>query len=453
MSETIAIKKKNDLTEGPIVKSLLIYMLPILLSNIFQQLYNTVDSIVVGRFSGDYALAAVGSSGALINLMIGFFLGLATGAGVIFAMHFGAKDYQELKKVVDNSVILGLIIGAFISLCGIFLSDNLLSLMSTPDTVFPLAKQYLQIYLGGTIVNILYNICAGLIRAEGNSKAPLMYLVIGGITNIFLDLLLVAVFGWGVVGAAVATVASQFVSALLCVIHMSRMDERYRLRLLHLRFDRKKCRELIRISVPCGLQSAMFNISNFLIQVKINTFGDTVMAGVAAYGKIDGFIYMPTSALSLALSTFVGQNIGAGRYDRVKKGIKSVLIIAEAIAICLGALIFFTCPTLLKIFTTEEKTIQAALQMMYFCAPLCWMFIPSDILGSSIRGAGKTLAVTVISATCICVFRLLWLPIVFKFYNDVRLVYVVYPITWALSSIGMSILYFRKRNEYFGNVN
>ena len=450
MSETTAIKKKNSLTEGPIVKSLLIYMLPILLSNIFQQLYNTVDSIVVGRFSGDYALAAVGSSGALINLMIGFFLGLATGAGVIFAMHFGAKDYGELKKVVDNAVILGFGIGIVISLCGIFFSDNLLSLMSTPNTVFPLAKQYLQIYLGGTIVNILYNICAGLIRAEGNSKAPLIYLVIGGITNIFLDLLLVAVFNWGVVGAAVATVASQFVSAVLCLIHMSKMDERYRLRIFHMKFDRKKCGELVRVSVPCGLQTAMFNISNFLIQVKINTFGDVIMAGVAAYSKIDGFIYMPTSALSLALSTFVGQNIGAGKYDRVRKGIRSILIIAECIAIGLGILIYITCPTLLRIFTTEENTIQAALVMMHFCAPLCWLFIPSDILGSSIRGAGKTLAVTLISATCICVFRVLWLPIALHFYNDVRMVYVVYPITWVLSSIGMATLYFKKRKIYFG---
>lgn len=443
-------KVKNSLTEGPIVKSLILYMLPILVSNIFQQLYNTVDSIVVGRFSGDYALAAVGSSGALINLMIGFFLGLATGAGVIFAMHFGAKDYDELRKVVDNSVILGLIIGGVISVCGIFFSDNLLSLMSTPDTVFPLAKQYLQIYLGGTIVNILYNICAGLIRAEGNSRAPLVYLVIGGVTNIFLDILLVAVFRWGVVGAAIATVASQFVSALLCIIHMNRMDERYRLRLLHMKFDKKKCRELIRISVPCGLQSAMFNISNFLIQVKINSFGDTVMAGVAAYGKIDGFIYMPTAALSLSLSTFVGQNIGAGRYDRVKKGIRAVLIIAECIAVCLGTTIYFTCPMLLRIFTTEDATINAALVMMHFCAPLAWLFIPSDILGSAIRGAGKTFAVTVISAMCICVFRLIWLPVIFHFFNDVRLLYVVYPITWALSSIGMATLYFRKRKEYFG---
>lgn len=443
-------KIKNSLTDGPIVKNLMLYMLPILISNIFQQLYNTVDSIVVGRFSGDYALAAVGSSGALINLMIGFFLGLATGAGVIFAMHYGARDYAELKKVVDNSVILGLIIGGIISVCGILFSDNLLGLMNTPDTVFPLAKQYLQIYLGGTIVNILYNICAGLIRAEGNSRSPLIYLVIGGITNIILDILLVAVFKWGVVGAAVATVASQLISAVLCIIYMCRMDVRYRLNLLKMKFDRKKCAELISVSVPCGLQSAMFNISNFLIQVRINSFGDTVMAGVAAYGKIDGFIYMPTSALSLALSTFVGQNIGAGKYERVKTGVRSVLIIAEAIAICLGLTIFTTCPTLLRIFTTEQTTIDAALVMMHFCAPLTWLFVPSDILGSAIRGAGKTLAVTTISAMCICVFRLIWLPVVFHFYNDVRLVYVVYPITWALSSIGMTILYLRKRKKYFG---
>ncbi|MBP5384194.1 MAG: MATE family efflux transporter, partial [Lachnospiraceae bacterium] len=434
---TVASKnhKTRNLTEGPIIRTLLLYMVPILLSNLFQQLYNTVDSIVVGRFSGSYALAAVGSSGALINLMIGFFLGLATGAGVIFAMNYGALDYTELRKTMDNAIILALVIGAVISVCGVAFSDNLLTLMDTPDTVFPLAKQYLQIYLGGTIVNILYNVGAGLIRAEGNSRAPLVYLVIGGLTNIALDFLLVGTFGMGVVGAALATVASQLIPAVLCLIHMGRMDARYRLNLLKLKFDREKCLELVRVSVPCGLQSAMFNISNFLIQVKINSFGDVVMAGVAAYGKIDGFIYMPTGALSLSLSTFVGQNIGAGHYERVQKGIRSVLLIACVNAMFLGMVVFTSCPYLLKIFTKEEATIAAALEMMHFLAPFSWIFTPTDILGSSIRGAGKPLGVTAISALSICGFRLLWLPIVLHFYHDVRLVYIVYPISWTISTI------------------
>lgn len=441
--------KTRTLTEGPIIRTLLLYMVPILLSNLFQQLYNTVDSIVVGRFSGSYALAAVGSSGALINLMIGFFLGLATGAGVIFAMNYGAGDYTELRKTMDNAIILALVIGAVISVCGVVFSDNLLTLMDTPDTVFPLAKQYLQIYLGGTIVNILYNVGAGLIRAEGNSRAPLIYLVIGGLTNIALDFLLVGAFGMGVVGAALATVASQLIPAVLCLIHMGRMDARYRLNLLKLKFDREKCGELVRVSVPCGLHSAMFNISNFLIQVKINSFGDVVMAGVAAYGKIDGFIYMPTGALSLSLSTFVGQNIGAGHYERVQKGIRSVLLIACVNAMFLGAVVFTTCPYLLRIFTAEETTIAAALQMMHFLAPFSWIFTPTDILGSAIRGAGKPLGVTAISALSICGFRLLWLPIVLYFYHDVRLVYIVYPISWTISTIAMIFFYRKKKGVYF----
>ncbi len=450
MSALIGKKQKSrELTEGPIVGTLLLYMIPILLSNLFQQLYNMVDSIVVGRFSGVYALAAVGSSGALINLMIGFFLGLATGSGVIFAMNYGAGDYTELRKTMDNAIILGLVIGVIISVCGVVFSDNLLTLMDTPDTVFPLAKQYLRIYLGGTVINIIYNIGAGLIRAEGNSRAPLIYLLTGGITNIVLDFLFVGAFHMGVVGAASATVISQLIPAILCLIHMGRMDARYRLNLLKLKFDADKCRELIRVSVPCGLHSAMFNISNFLIQVKINSFGDTVMAGVAAYGKIDGFIYMPTGALSLSLSTFVGQNIGAGHYDRVRKGIRSILLIACANAMSLGVLIYFTCPYLLRIFTTEEATIAAALQMMHFLALFSWIFAPTDILGSAIRGAGRPLGVTAISALSICVFRLLWLPVVLHFYHDVRLVYIVYPISWTISTVAMFIFYFKKRNEYF----
>lgn len=441
--------KNKDLTGGPIVRTLLLYMIPILLSNLFQQLYNTVDSIVVGRFSGDYALAAVGSSGALINLMIGFFLGAATGSGVIFAMNFGAKDYAELRKTMDNAIILGLMIGVLISVLGVAFSDDLLKLMNTPDTVFPLAKQYLQIYLGGSIANILYNLGAALIRAEGNSRAPLIYLLIGGITNIALDFLLVGAFHMGVVGAALATVASQLIPAVLCLIHMGKMDKRYRLNLLKMKFDRGKCLELIRVSVPCGLQSAMFNISNFLIQVKINSFGDVVMAGVAAYGKIDGFIYMPTGALSLSLSTFVGQNIGAGHYERVQKGIRSVLLIACANAMFLGAVVFMTCPYLLRIFTKEEATIAAALEMMHFLAPFSWTFTPTDILGSAIRGAGKPFGVTVISALSICVFRLIWLPVVLHFYHDVRLVYIVYPISWIISTVAIFIFYRKKRAQYF----
>lgn len=447
MSETVV--SKNRLTEGPIVKSLLLYAVPILLSNIFQQLYNTVDAIVVGNFSGDLALAAVGSSGALINLMIGFFLGLATGTGVIFAMYYGAKNYKALRLVMDNSVIIGLVIGVLISIAGVFFSGNLLQLMKTPDTVFPYAQLYLKIYLGGTVANILYNLGAGIIRAEGNSRAPLVYLVIGGLTNVAMDILLVAVLKWGVAGAAMATVASQLVSAILCFIHMSRMDERYGLRLLHLKFDYDTFKELIRVSVPCGLQTAMFNIANFLVQTNINSFGDTVMAAFAAYGRIDGFIYMPTQALSLSLSTFVGQNVGAGRYERARKGVYSILAISMLTAMIVGAIVFFNCGSLMRIFTTEENTIAVALQMSHYFATMAWIFVPSDVLGSAIRGTGKTLGVTIVSATSICVFRLIWLATVVPFFGDVRAVYIVYPVSWVLSSICMSIYFVKIKGVYF----
>jgi len=447
MSE--AVTSRNRLTEGPIVKGLLLYAIPILLSSIFQQLYNTVDSIVVGQFSGDLALAAVGSSGALINLMIGFFLGLATGSGVIFAVYYGAKNYTALRKVVDNSVITGIAIGILISVVGVVFSDNLLVVMNTPDTVFPYAELYLRIYLGGTLANILYNLGAGLIRAEGNSRAPLIYLVVGGLTNIALDILLVAVLKWGVAGAAIATVSSQTISAVLCFIHLARMDERYRLRLFHMHFDYDTFKELVKVSVPCGLHSAMFNIANFLVQTNLNSFGDTVMAASAAYGRIDGFIYMPTQALGLSLSTFVGQNVGCGQYMRARRGVRSILIISVTTAMAIGALIFFNCEALLRIFTTEGKTIAVALEMMHFYATMAWTFTPSDILGSAIRGTGRTLGVTIVSAMCICVFRLIWMSTILRAYHDVRLLYVLYPISWVLCSTCMIIYYLKTRKVNF----
>lgn len=437
--------KPVSLTDGPITKGLLAFALPIFFSNLFQQLYNSVDSAVVGSFAGDTALAAVGSTGSLINLLIGFFLGFATGAGILFAMHYGAQDWDGLKSVIDSAMFLAVVTGAVVSVFGYIFAEPLLRLMKTPENVMAESMSYLRIYLAGTVITMVYNVGAGLIRAEGDSKRPLLYLVAGGVTNLILDLLFVAIFGWGVSGAALATVLAQLVSAVLTVRRLMKLDERYRFRPLHWSIRKLTLWDLTRISVPCGLQSSMFNISNLLVQARINAFGSVAMAGVAAYNKIDGFIYMPTMAISLALTTYVGQNIGAGQYQRIAKGIKVALVTTLLLCFTLAGCVILFCKPLLSVFTKDPDSQAVAIQMMWFLATSSWTFIFGDILGAAIRGAGDAMPVTIVSALCICVFRVIWLMVMIRIINDIRIVFVCYPISWVLNSLVMALLYF------FGN--
>lgn len=435
-------KQPVSLTQGPIAKGLIAFAFPIFLSNLFQQLYNSIDAAVVGTYAGDAALAAVGSTGSLINLLIGLFLGLATGAGILYAMHFGAGDWQGLKKLIDGAMFLAVATGLVISVLGFIFSRQMLLWVSTPDDVIDLSTTYLRIYLAGTIITMVYNVGAGLLRAEGDSKRPLLYLVAGGLTNLVLDLLFVAVFDMGVAGAAIATVIAQLVSAVLVVWRLMRLDERYRFRPFHITLDKLTLWDLTRISVPCGLQSSMFNIANLLVQAYINSFGSVTMAGCAAYSKIDGFIYMPTSALSLALSTYVGQNIGAGLYSRIAKGIRTALFSALALVIVMSGCVLLFCNQLIGLFTTEPDAQAVALQQMWYLAPFAWIFVFSDVLGGAIRGAGDAMKVTIVSASCICVFRVVFLVVLLHFFHDIRIVFSCYPISWCLSSITMTLLYF-----------
>lgn len=432
-----------SLTEGPITKNLIFFSIPLLLSNLFQQLYNSVDSAVVGSYAGDNALAAVGSTGSLINLLIGFFLGIATGTGVLYAMHYGARDFNGLKKLIDSALTLSVAVGVVISIVGILFAEQMLQWMDTPEEVMPYAVVYLRIVLGGTVFTMLYNVAAGMIRAEGDSTRPLIYLVAGGVVNLLMDLLLVALLDMGVAGAALATVFAQLVSTILTVRRLTKLPGEYRFRLRNIRVDKLAMWDITRISVPCGLQGSMFNISNLLVQAKINAFGAVAMAGITAYNKIDGFIYMPLMALSLAVSTYVGQNIGAGKYERVKKGIRVCLIMSVSAAVFMGGAVMLGCRPLLGLFTKVPEAQAYAIQMMWYMAPFAWVFAFSDILGGAIRGAGAAMKVTIISALCICVFRVLWLMILLRFFNDIRVVFLCYPVSWALSSFVMTLYYFK----------
>ena len=432
-----------SLTDGPITKSVVLFALPILVSNLVQQLYNSVDAAVVGQYAGSASLAAVGSTGHLIHLLIGFFLGISTGTGVLFAMHYGARNYPKLKQLIDSSLVISVIAGIFITVIGIVFCRPLLILMNSPEDVLPLSTIYLQIYFTGNIANLIYNVGAGIIRAEGDSTRPLIYLIISGVTNLVLDLLLVAVFEMGVAGAAIATVAAQVLSAILVIIRLMRMNPEYRLRLLQIHPDKVTVMEVIRIALPCGLQSSMFNISNLLVQAKINSFGTVAMAGITAYNKIDAFGYTSVHALGLATSTFVGQNVGAQKYRRLQKGIRVCMGITIAVSVTVGVLVILFCKPLLNLFTTDPEAQAVGIRMMWHIIPFSWLLCFMDVLGGSIRGAGQATAVTIISALCVCVFRILWLLIMLPIFNEIRIVFCCYPISWGLNALVTTIFYYK----------
>lgn len=381
--------KIENLTEGVIWKKIVLFAIQIMLSNLLQQLYNACDSAVVGNFAGSEALAAVGSTGALINLLVGFFLGISTGTGVIFSRYFGADDEKKLLDVMNAAVMLSIICGIFIMIIGLIWTTDLLKIMHCPEDVINLATTYLRIYLLGMVGMLVYNVGSGIIRACGDSKHPLYYLMFSGILNLILNLIFVAGFNMGVAGSALATAISQFFSAFLVIMNLVRIPYSYRLNIRKIKFNKETAKQIIKISVPCGLQSSMFNISNMIVQIKINDFGSVAMAGCAAYEKIDGFLYMPMMALGLSISTFVGQNIGAGKYERIKKGVNVCLVLSVIITMIGSAIVLLTGGRLLNVFTDNEEVKNIGILMMFILAPFTWTHSFTEILGGAIRGAGS----------------------------------------------------------------
>ncbi len=398
---------------------------------------------MLGRFAGPTPLGAVGVAGSVINLLIGFFLGIATGTGVLYAMHYGAGDKPGLKNLIDSAMLLSTLCGLLVSVVGVIFAEPLLRAMGTPEELLPDAVVYLRIIFAGALTTMFYNVGAGMIRAEGDSRRPLVYLLIGGVSNLVLDVFMVAVLHWGAAGAAIATVAAQAISAVLVVARLTKLDPAYRFDLLHMRPEGLALWDVVRISIPCGLQGSMYNISNILVQSSINGFGAVAVAGVTTYYKLDAFIYMPMGALSLAVSTYVGQNIGAGKFGRVKRGIRFGVWASAISCITVGLIIIVFARPLLSLFTTDEETLRVSLGVMPFLAPFGWTLGFSDILGGAIRGAGQAGKVTLIMALCICVFRIVWIFTMLPIVRDIRVVYLCYPLSWMLSSLVMTIFYFK----------
>ncbi|MCI8633382.1 MAG: MATE family efflux transporter [Lachnospiraceae bacterium] len=432
-----------NLIEGSIWKGLILFSLPLMASNLFQQFYNTMDSLVVGQFVGSTALAAVGSTGSLSFLVIGFFMGFGTGSGVIIAQHYGAKEPEEVSKSVHTAMALAIFFGIVLGVVGILIAPGLLKLMNTPDDVMDQAVLYLRIYFGGVITLTVYNIGSGIMRAVGDSKRPLYYLVISGITNVVLNLVFVIVFHLGVAGVALATIASQLLSSVLVVRDLMRTQESYRLELRKIRFHKEILLKIAKIGIPAGVQSMVISLSNIVIQSKINIFGSDAMAGQAAAQRIDGFVYMPLNAFSLAMTTFTAQNLGAGKFDRVHRGTKTAMLLGLISTIALGWSAALLARPLVGLFTDKEEVLYYGIRSVLVLGGTYFTFVFNDILAGVIRGAGNAVVPMTISIFNMCIVRILWLTIILSIWKNYYLVLVCYPMTWTLSSLCYIIYYFK----------
>ncbi len=434
---------KHSLVNGPIWKVMLLFALPVFLGNVFQQLYNAFDAWCVGNYIGDEALAAVSSSGSLIFMMVSFFNGLAMGAGVIIARAFGAKQYDTMRKAIDTAIAFGLITGVILSVAGVVLTPIILSWMGTPADVMPQSVTYFRYYFCGGIFIVLYNIFVGILHAVGDSKHPLYYLIFSTILNIILDMLFVAVLGLGVGAAAIATTISQGISALLCFIHMMRVNAPYRIHIREIRFHKESLLDILRYGIPSGIQNSVIALANVVVQSNINSFGKSAMAGCGSYSKLEGFAFLPVTCFTQSLSTFVGQNLGARKHDRVKKGVAFGVICSCLLAETIGSLSYAFAPQLIGLFSDSAEAIGFGAQHMRTISPFYFLLAFSHCIAGVMRGAGKPIVPMFTMLACWCVIRVTYITIAIKLVNELTTVSWAYPLTWCLSSI-IFIIYFFK---------
>ena len=427
------------MTEGNIWKLLIIFSIPLILGNLLQQMYNTADSIIVGNFVGSNGLAAVGSGTALINLIIAFSQGAAVGAGVIVSQNLCARDKQKTKLAVHTAMCIAIILGVILSAIGVIFSRDLLVWMKTPKSVLKVSVLYLQIYCGGLIFNVIYNMATGILNAAGNSKRPLIYLAIASVTNIILDLVFIKALKWGVKGAAIATDISQALSCVLAVGYLLRVNSDYKLIIKELKIHGNTAKQIIRVGLPTAIQNMVISFSNVLVQSSVNSYGATAMAGYAAYLKIDGFNILPVLSISMAVTTFTGQNVGAKKPDRIKKCMWNALIMGVVYTVIIGVVILLTSHTVLGLFTKDNEVITyGQLAMKYFC-PFYFLLSILNILAGTVRGAGKGVPPMLILLFSMCIFRILWIKIALPFYSTIDGVFILYPISWFVGMVLMVI--------------
>ncbi|MCI8846067.1 MAG: MATE family efflux transporter [Lachnospiraceae bacterium] len=447
---TATAEKTTLMTEGSIGRKIIAFALPLFLGNLFQQLYNTADSLIVGNFLGSNALAAVSSSGNLIFLMVGFFHGIAAGAGVVIARYYGARELKSVKKAVHTTIAFGLAAGIFLTIAGVLLTSHILIWMGTPADVLPESTVYFRIYFMGSLSFVMYNVFVGILQSVGDSRHPLVYLIVSSVINILLDLLFVGVLGFGVGAAAFATILSQFISAFLCLFRLIfKSPEDYQVSLRLIRFDLPMLRQIIANGLPAGFQNSIIALANVVVQSNINKFGKMAVAGCGAYSKIEGFGFLPITCFSLALTTFISQNLGAKQYERAKKGARFGILCSITMAEVVGIFIYFTIPILISAFNRTPEVIAYGTTQARTVTLFYFLLSFSHCIAGILRGAGKA-SVPMITMLCFwCIVRVSYITLIVRFIPVINVIFWAYPLTWSLSSI-VFLIYFLKADWVHG---
>lgn len=439
------VRSVNDrqITQGVIWKQLLLFFFPILLGTFFQQMYNTVDAIIVGRAVGTQGLAAVGATSALISLLNGFFVGLSTGATVLLSQFYGAGDRNGVRRALHSGIALSLVLGAIITGLGLTAAGPVLKLIRTPESCLAGSTLYTRLYLSGAVASMVYNMGSGILRAMGDSQRPTLFLIAACVINILMDLLFVVVLKLGIAGAALATVLSQVISAVLVVRALLRQPEDVRLRLRELRLDPALLKRILYVGVPAGLQFVTFDLANLLIQSGINSFGDITVAAWTAYVKTDSLTWMISGAFGVSITTFVGQNFGAQKYSRIRQSVWVCLGMAVGLVGCLSILEYGLRYFIIGIYSSDPEVVRTGALIISITVPFNILFMPVEVFAGTMRGTGYSVMPTVITCTCVCVFRVLWIATVVGRFHRLELLAACYPISWLLASIVFYIAYLR----------
>lgn len=440
-TKSLISRGTKDMTQGGIYSNMIYFALPILLSQVFQQLYNTADSLIVGHFLGTDALAAVSSSGTLIFLLVSFFNGTAMGAGVVISRYFGAGNDENVSRAIHTNIVFGLISGVFLTIIGVAFTPTFLVWMKTDPDVLPEAIEYFRYYFLGSIGLVMYNICRGIMNAVGDSKRPLYYLIFSSILNVVLDLLFVGVFGWDVWSAALATVISQLASVVLCMIYLFKKGNVFTVEIKKLRIHKDMFKEIIEYGLPSGVQNSVIAFANVIVQTQINGFGKFATAAYGTHAKIEGFGFLPMTSFNMATTTFISQNLGAKQYDRARKGARFGIIASVVLAEIIGIMVYLSAPHLIAMFDDNAEVIRLGVQQARTAALFYCLLALSHAIAAVCRGAGKAFVPMFVMLSIWCALRIAYISVVTHFWNDIGLIYWAYPITWGISSIIYLIYY------------
>lgn len=438
-----------DFTQGSLKRNIVVFAFPLFLGNLFQQLYNAVDSLIVGNILGPQALASVSSSGSLIFMMVGFFNGVAMGAGVVISKYYGARDFENMQKAIHTDIAFGAVSGLVLGVLGVLLTPSVLVLMRTPSDILEGSITYFRVYSYGIFFCVMYNICMGIMNATGDSSHPLYYLIISSIANVILDYVFIKVLHFGVGGAAAATTIGQGLSFVLCLIRLVRTDEVYKVYLNRIKIDFGFLKEILKFGLPSGVQNSVIAIANVFVQSNYNTFTSAAVAGCGSYAKIEGFAFIPINAYAIALSTCVSQNLGAGRYDRAREGARFGTAVCVVLAAMIGLAEFFFGHFFLSLFTDSEEVIaygmrQIRVESLFYCV-LAYSHASAGVL----RGAGRAKIPMLVMLGIWCVFRMTYISIAMKISHTIELVFAAYPLTWAIAAV-IFLIYLRKSDWIHG---